>query len=320
MQFLTAQQYYQQLLQQIPQAKKRIVIAAMIIQVDDATQPIFDAIVHAMQRGVEVLIVVDIYSKAVRPRRLNHRQFGHVWHQTSKTFARLRELGAQVQVVGHLGLNPTRHRCHIKITIIDDQVYSFGGVNLSAGSFQNIDYMLATKNAQIANTLDNLVQRIALGQPMIDFEQQLDQHTTLLFDAGKRRRSIIYDYAYRLAAQAARIYSVSQMVPSGRLARVIKRTENENYFNHPWQAAKFLAIALIIDKIRTGLKNSYHRPIYLHAKFILAELPGGKKALVSGSHNLSWRGVVYATKEIAIYSTDPKLWADLKAYVDTAIK
>jgi hypothetical protein len=47
----------------------------------------------------------------------------------------------------------------------------------------------------------------------------------------------------------------------------------------------------------------------------LFELKDGSKAVLSGSHNFSWRGVAFGTKEIALYSTDPNVWRRLQDVV-----
>jgi len=57
----------------------------------------------------------------------------------------------------------------------------------------------------------------------------------------------------------------------------------------------------------------------LHAKFMLFELKDGTKTLVSGSHNFSERGVRYGTQEIAIRSTDEKLWEQLYDFLKTSV-
>ena len=76
---------------------------------------------------------------------------------------------------------------------------------------------------------------------------------------------------------------------------------------------------MIIDQKRFGMQSRYWQPRYLHAKFILFEMPDGSKALLSGSNNFSWRGVAYGTKEIALYSTDAMLWQQLHAFLQQHI-
>jgi hypothetical protein len=44
---------------------------------------------------------------------------------------------------------------------------------------------------------------------------------------------------------------------------------------------------------------------------MLFELNDGSKVVLSGSHNFSWRGVAFGTKEIALQSSDPALWRRL---------
>src|SRR5689334_5589878 len=123
---LEGEEYYRALLTQIPKATKRIVLASMIVLAGPDTDKVFELIKAAIGRGVRVHILLDNYTRlplvyrlepaSSKPPRLK---------RTFKLLDELKEMGARVSYVGKLGLQPYRGRCHVKVTVIDDYVYSF---------------------------------------------------------------------------------------------------------------------------------------------------------------------------------------------------
>lgn len=318
--FVPATDYYESLLKHIPQAKKRVVIHAMVVLWQPHTEKIIPLLQGALDRGVEVRIVGDMYSKlqANMPKFVRNDQ-GPRWGHTIAINSELQSRGAQVTYVGKIGFNPFKQRCHSKITIIDDLCYTFGGVNFYAGGFTFHDYMLESNNAVLADKLYELVCNIEKFPRMTDITEELDEENTMLFDGGTPGSSVIYDAACDAVAKAKKVYYVSQMCPSGQLAKLITQTDNECYFIRPGQAEPPSNLALIVDKARYGIKNHYKGKRYIHAKFILCEGKDGSKQIISGSNNFSWRGIAYGTKEIAVRSTDPKLWQAFYEYMQREI-
>lgn len=311
MQLLTAEDYYQDLLKNIPKAKKRIAITALIIQSWGRTATLFEEISKALARGVKVTLVPDIYTQhpvsydtfIKNPTVKKHMR------ETTETFKNLQT--AEIIYWGKMGLNPFKKRLHVKATVIDDEVYSFGGVNFNSPSFAVVDYMLKTTDRALADKIEKLISDIATGRDITDFADKLDSKNTLLYDSGRPKKSIIYDTALGLAQKSRKIYYISQMCPSGRLAKNLKTKDCTFYFNRPrlfWFPA---SLQQITDQARYRLDNSYYGGTFLHAKFMLFELEDGQKALISGSHNFVWRGVAYGTKEIALLSYDENLWWQL---------
>lgn len=310
--------YYTDLLAYIPKANKRIVLSAMTLRSGPRVSKIMETVVAAAQRGVQVLIVADRYAfyYADRPDYLDRRGFKAEGAMTHQMADAITKAGGVVHWIGARGPNIYAGRYHAKVTVIDDHVFSFGGVNLTDDAFERIDYVLHTKNQLLATQLTQLVADIAKGQPTQDVRVQLDTQHTLLFDAGNRGTSVIYDRACALTAQATSVQYISQMCPTGQLANHLKNTDYHCYFNRPsrtgWRAD---TLAQLWDNWRWGITNSYHGSYYIHAKCMLFELKDGSKALISGSHNFSWRGVAFGTKEIALESTDPALWKQLQSVV-----
>jgi cardiolipin synthase A/B len=320
-QILPAPAYFERLVQDIAGAQHSVTIVAHLLVHDDATHSLFPALEAAAQRGVAVTIVFDIFSRYYLTRGLlpynplRHPN-AHNLAATLGALERLRGLGAQVTELGRIRrLNPYRGRCHSKFSVVDDVVYCFGGVNLYRPALRAADYMMRLVHAGLAAQLREVAAHLAAGGLRPDHRWQLDAQSELLVDHGSPGHSIIYDQVCQYAAQATRAYIVSQFYPSGRLAGLLRRTHTICYINQPSRAPWHIAVMLVADQLRTGLRSQYQRPQYLHAKFALFELPGGRRALVAGSHNYTWPGVAYGTQEIAIASTDELLWQQLYAYM-----
>lgn len=320
--FTPANDYFEALLAKIPKAKKRIIINAMTIMWGARTEQLVPMLVAAAKRGVEVRIVGDIYSKfyAMTPRP--NRSPVPSWKHIESVTAELQTAGVSVTYIGRpLGLNPFKKRCHTKIIIIDDYVYSFGGINFGDDSFLNHDYMLGVDNQKLADRLYTLVREIEADRklPMKDAREQLSEADEMLFDGGTFKQSVIYETACDVVAEAEKVYYVSQMCPSGKLAELITATDNECYFIRPSQADPPAQFDLAWDALRYRVNNRYKGATYIHAKFILTVGRDGTKHLVSGSNNFNWRGIKYGTKEIALHSTDPELWQTFYTFLCTEV-
>lgn len=312
-----SQQYPERLLLLIPSAKKRIVITAMIVRFSARLDEIERALIAAIKRGVRVQIVADNFGQSGYSRGggTPKNVFKAECQRTLQLFERLRSANADISLIGKIGLNPYAGRYHAKITIVDNHVFSFGGINFSDDSFEHTDYMLYAHEAALADQLAHIAQQNAVELPNEDLSISLDAKNTLLFDAGVPGKSIIYEQACELAANAQSIIYISQMQPSGELGHLIRNTRNTCYICRPIQGGIRLAsLAQLWDSWHTKLVNQYKGSRYLHAKCILFEQKDGSKMLISGSHNFSWRGVAFGSKEIALRSSDPLLWSRLQEW------
>jgi len=324
MRFLRAADYADALAKNIPGARQRVVINAANFLWGGKLDAFIPLLREAADRGVEVRVVGDIYSKfaAKVPRPNRGQSVIHPWRAITEINDDLQRHGVHITYVGKLGLNPYSRRIHSKITLVDDTIYTFGGVNFGDDMFTNHDYMLTMRDPILADRLYRLIRDIEKNQPvpLPDLEEQLGGTATLLFDGGTPGTSVIYDAACQVVASAKKVYYVSQMCPSGRLAKLLNATDNECYFIRPAQADPPANAALAFDQWRFRVKNLYQAPRYIHAKFILTEDKNGSKHVISGSNNFSWRGVAYGTKEIAVHSTDPALWQQLYDFLQRDIK
>lgn len=307
---LPTEAYFAALAERIPRAQRRIVIHAMDIRWDANTEPLLSLLQDAAHRGVEVRLVGDMYTKFETQLRYLTRPHYPTWKYITQRNNQLRTAGVHVTYTSKLGLNPFSGRTHSKVTILDDRIYTFGGINLTGDAFDFRDYMLEMNDSQLANRLYELVRLIEKDSPgpLPELQETISPTATLLFDGGTPRVSTIYDVACTAVKDARKVYYMSQMCPSGRLAKLINTIDNECYFVRPTQTDLHAGAAIALDQFRFKIRNRYTGSNYLHAKFILTEGRDGSRHIISGSHNFSWRGVAYGTREIALHSIDPLLW------------
>ncbi|MGH7157598.1 MAG: phospholipase D-like domain-containing protein [Candidatus Saccharimonadales bacterium] len=318
---LEAEAYYRHLAALLPRAKKRIVIAAMTVLWGDKTGVLLAEVGKAFERGVQVHILLDVFTRLGTGAQDGRKVFREQWRKTVATLDDFRKKGARVDMVGKIGLNPFKGRYHAKVTVIDDDCFAFGGINFVDIAFANHDFMLHTTNVDLADCLAQLIDRIGRAYVALpDGEVPLGDNTTILFDGGRPKHSIIYERALQLTRQSERVWFVSQMAPSGPLARALKATDAVVYFNRPEQVVEAVARwAQAFDQQRYRTVNAFRGQEYIHAKYMLFELFDGTKALITGSNNFSYRGIAFGTQEIAIYSTDTGLWNHLYKFINQHI-
>ncbi len=314
---MTAKAYYETLLAAIPKAKKRIVIAVMLLLAEKNVERLLAVLQDAASRGVAVTLLFDnggtrshfIYKLDEGASRSN------VLKQTFAAVEALAAEGATIYPFSKVRLNPYRGRCHVKIVIIDDHVYSFGGINFFDADFRNTDYMLHAHNPAVADELALLVTHMGTEQPPFADQELPVEQGAILFDGGEPNHSIVYERACELTAHAKRVWYISQMTPSGLLGELLGETESTCYFNRPEQMLRPHAWGQVFDQQRYRIDNSYTRGTFLHAKYMLFELKSGRKAVLTGSNNFSYRGIGFGTQEIALYSTNTALYAALQNFL-----
>lgn len=313
-----ATQYYEQMLAAISKAKQRVAIIAMLGIADAKVEPLLDELVAAAKRKVEVTFFLDDYSKliffqsdgdgATRRKRLE---------KLSGFMKILRGFNANAQFIGRHHINPFAGRHHFKATVVDNESWSFGGVNLSRSDFKRIDYMLHSSKPEVAEILLKIINDAP--HSTADQTIKLNDTNQILFDAGSAGRSIIYDRACALAADSKHITYVSQFMPSGRLNTLIANTANETYFNRAEQTDVRMQTSQLINRWSSKLKNRHIGRGYIHAKYMLFTLHSGEQVLLSGSHNFKKLGVTWGTQEIALESHDSNLFNELQEFTSKHI-
>ncbi|PID31217.1 hypothetical protein CR983_02235 [Candidatus Saccharibacteria bacterium] len=313
--------YADQLIASIDAARYRVNILALVFNEDKATRGIIDALCRASQRGVTVSVGLDIY--------FTFKEIGadaSKWHYVRERVQRMRatknrlnEAGVHVRWLGQFGATLFSRRTHTKWSIADDEIFSFGGINIYRDAFNQIDYMLHAADSRIAERLSaehELIinsDRAGRAYPSHTFGIK---HGAVLIDGGRLFDSVIYRRACSLAEQAERVVYVSQYCPTGRLASILRRTDTTFYFNDWRRAVGVLnRLHIRLSSLIHRIDTSYKHETYLHAKFILYYMLDGSIVALSGSHNFVASGGIMGTREAALETRDAYVIAELEAFL-----
>jgi cardiolipin synthase len=311
-------EYVRDATEEIKKATSQVTVVSLMVTDDTATDELIDALIEAAKRGVKVMVAADVFSYS----ELNGgffpiRYYSKKTQSTNRMVKELERSGADFHWFGQLNTTLFNGRTHIKWCIVDDIVYSFGGVNLYKKGIMSNDYMFKLENRDLAAQLVHEHSRMVdadknhYSYPSHSFKYGDD---TVLIDGGFFGDSIIYRRACALAKEATKVLFVSQYCPTGKLNKLLKETESELYFN-PWRHAHSLSRPLIrLSMYFSGQKTHYHYTKYLHAKFMIFEMADGREVALTGSHNFVHGGVILGTREIALETEDPSIIRQLRAF------
>lgn len=323
---IKANVYARELASAINSARQEVAIIATTLRTnDDRSQAIVDALCAAADRGVTVSVYADTITYLEpkefllrSPKRHPARAFNAL-----RLERKLKSHGIQFNWLGRKANIIITGRTHTKWAIIDDVVYSFGGVNLDSESFSNVDYMLRIHDARLSELL--LTEHVRIrrsdkgGSGIRNHTIQLDDQTNILLDGGLIGSSLIYRRACILALQATYITLVSQYCPTGPLNHILKLKHAKLYYNH-WRKASWANRVMIsFGMITSKSPTAYTHETYLHAKFAIFTMPDGKKVAISGSHNFMHGSGIAGTREIAIETSDPRIISQLEKFYDTNV-
>lgn len=309
----------------INQAKRRVFVICLNINYADETNDFIDALLNAAERGVEVHVGADLLSFVCdHNTNVASRVAGKEMIRTSRMRSRFVKAGANFHWLGIQKVPYLIGRTHSKWTIIDDDVFSFGGVNLShAAIAERTDYMIHIKDSKIADRLCD--EQIKIEKPSSN-KRPADStaatsYGSLIIDTGKFGQSTIYKHATKLAIEAEEVLFVSQYCPTGKLGKAIKSKRSRVYFNPKGSAGDVVNNFMIGPKSSVeNQDNKYTRNRYLHAKFIIGTLPDGTKRAITGSHNFASISGHMGTREVALETTDPSIIQQLEKFFEDHIK
>ena len=304
-------------------AKTHIYILSMVIADHPETHELITELKGAAERGVKVVVAADIFTYGeVSGGFFPFRYYNHGARSTNRMVRELKRAGVEFHWLGRGRITLFHGRTHNKWCVIDETVFCFGGINLYDGGIQNVDYMFEHQSPRLAERLVAEQHRIQKAErSSTNFPSVIYEHNTMqvLIDGGIIGQSVIYRRLMELASQATQITFVSQYCPTGRLAKVLRKKNATLYFNQPNQAHGLNKIAIRFGQWLTGLKSSYTRPIYLHAKCIIFTFEDGTKTAISGSHNFAHTGVLLGTREIAIETKDKAIVQQLEDFIATEV-
>jgi cardiolipin synthase A/B len=308
----------------IAQAKRHVYFMCLIVEDDVATDGFIDALKSAARRGIKVDVAADAFTYGDIGGNFLPLFYRTKRNRASNRMAcELKEAGVRFTWLGMSHWLPLRGRTHIKFCVVDDMVYSFGGVNLYEKGVENVDYMFKVRDAALARRLAKVYKALRASSLANrgghSFVVRFGP-SRVLVDAGKRNDSIIYERACSLAERAKHITLISQYCPDGRLGRLIKKTPHEMYFNPPSNASGFNKALIWTGMRLSGLRSLYSRKQYLHAKCMVFDLGEGRKVALTGSHNFVWGGVRFGTREIALQTRDPAVIAQIERFCDEHVR
>ncbi len=224
-------------------------------------------------------------------------------------------------------LFPYLKRNHIKIYVVDDAVGWIGGVNLFDEAFENVDFMVKFSEKQIVAAFTKQFFKINENKSKKDYSIRFNNQYEMLVDTGIIGKSIIYDKATSLAANAQKsITFISQVLPDGELLKLFmeksKQVEiriitsyehNRNFVNYPMRLS-YLQFLMRIKKNPSIVL--IHLPRRVHAKLLVVD----NAHVLFGSHNLIYGSVLLGIEEIAMYSTDTQLVQQCTRFLSLSIK
>jgi cardiolipin synthase A/B len=325
MKLLTIEEYFKDAAREITHAKSRVYTMTLAIAREERTEAFMKALIKSSERGLDINVAADTFT---------YSEFGGHFSPFKKRTERSKAATAFTEDLikagveftwlgGNHKINPFAGVTHIKWTVVDDIVYAFGGVNLYGKGAINQDYMFKISDKKLANILVSEQNKITTAdQTPADYgglSAKLD-YGRLMIDSGKRGDSIIYDRAVELAEKAESILYVSQYCPTGELADYVKAKADKVYFNQPTQTSFSTSLLIRSSQLITGLRSSYTKPRYLHAKFIVFTMGDGSKIAMAGSHNFSYGGVRFGTREVVLETADKKIITQLENYFTKSIK
>jgi len=316
-------EYIQQAAQAMRTATKRIYLMSMVIADHPHTHALLAELEAAARRGVEVRVMADVFTFGeVSGGFLPIRYYSIGARQTNRMVRTLKNAGVKFTWLGRARLTLFNGRTHSKWCVVDDELFSFGGVNLYQGGIENVDYMFHTKDKTLADRLVEEQKRIQQAEQRSgNFSSVIFEHgeVSLLFDGGIIGQSVIYRRACELAEQAASIVFVSQYFPTGKLSRILKKQKTVFYCNRPEQAEGLNRFVIGFSQAVSSIKTVYTKKTYLHAKYIIFTMKDGSKRAITGSHNFAYTGVLLGTREVALETAEPAIIAQLEEFLEKEV-
>lgn len=311
--------YIREAIKTIQTAKHRVIFMSLMFSDDDVTDEFVDALEAAAERGVSVRIAADTFTYGeLGGHFLPYKYYTAKSRATTASVRNLTNKGISFNWLGRFSTTPFTGRTHIKYLVVDDIVYSFGGVNLYGKDFtENNDFMFRCEDERLADDLTHEFGQITKAD---SHHHTYRSHkfsygeNYVLTDGGFQGDSIIYRRVCELAKEAKEVLLVSQYCPTGKLGRILRNKPSRLYFNPPELAGPLNKAVISVGMFFSHHKTMYTKKRYLHAKFMIFTMPDGEKIAISGSHNFVYGGVLLGTREIALETRDKKIIRQLEAF------
>lgn len=320
MKLILPDQYVAEAAKAMRSATTRIYLLSMVIADHPKTHELIAELEAAAARGVEVVVMADVFTYGeVSGGFLPIRYYSHGARDTNRMVRSFKHTGVKFTWVGRARLTLFNGRTHSKWCVVDDTVFSFGGVNMYNMGVENVDYMFSLTDARLADRIVAEHKRLQEAERRVtnvsSVAYEFKDDLSVLFDGGIIGQSVIYRRACELAEQATSIVFVSQYCPTGKLARILKKKPIALYYNRVSQALGLNKLVIGSSQFVSGLKTLYEKDTYLHAKFIIFTMSDGTKRAISGSHNFAYTGVLLGTREVAVETADPAIIKQLEDFL-----
>lgn len=315
---LSPHEYVKDATAAIKKAKRRISFLCMMVADDDATNAFIDALNEASRRGVHVEVAADVFTYGeLSGHFIPTRYFTKKTRETNTMAKEFRENNVDFNWLGRFSTTPFTGRTHIKWCVVDDTIYSFGGVNLYDQGLENADYMFKIVDSELADTLDQEYERLIradTGNFSYKSRSIKSRYGTVHVDGGLPLDSVIYRRACALTREAESVLYVSQYGPTGKLNRLLKKVDGSLYFNNGKDAPGLNRMVIGVIHFLTRNKTGYKKKRYLHAKFMLFTMKDGRKIALTGSHNFAHGGVLLGTREVALETENAAVIGQLENF------
>jgi cardiolipin synthase len=310
--------YVKDATEKIRLSKNRVSFLSMILTEDTSTNGLITELSEAAKRGVNVEVAADIFTYGeLGGTFLPIKYYSSPARKTLRLSKNFRKNGVNFTWLGRTRSTIFNGRTHIKWCIVDDTVYSFGGVNLYDKGVGNTDYMFKINDKKLADKLVAEYRRLKQSDAKgYAYRSHSVSHELgeVLIDGGIYGDSIIYRRACKLAKEASDVLLVSQYCPTGKLGRLLKKTNSRLYFNPPKNISFINKIVISFGMFFSGHRTLYEKPNYLHAKFMIFTMPNGEKIAITGSHNFVYGGVLLGTREISLQTKDKHIIEQLETF------
>ncbi len=315
---VTSKAYSRRVIRAIQDARSRVYVVSLTIQQHDDPSDIIRALTRAAERGVDVHVIGDYTTHMYMNGHLNPYYGLFKQIKNARELAnRLRSHGIKFDWVGSRSPFLFAGRTHMKWIITDDSVFSFGGINLHETFSDDIDFQLEIVDKDLSDNLANehllMVSANHLEAPRLSCSFS-SIYGEVLIDGGIVFDSIIYRRAVELASSAQHILMVTQYCPTGKLAKAIRQTKHNIYYNNPSTKDLFTNLLIKFGQKLTNIDNDYSKGQYIHAKFMIVTHANGSKTAITGSHNFISYGGILGTREIALQTSDPIIIGALEQY------
>jgi phosphatidylserine/phosphatidylglycerophosphate/cardiolipin synthase-like enzyme len=331
--FLNKVEYLEDLVKRINKTHQgdRVLVASMLLEPrEEPIGRLLDALCAAADRGVMVGLMIDA---RCGPRFGNapfSRRSRADFRAVHEALARLQSHGGRYAIVnesvGRL-VNPFAGRSHIKVAIVNDEVYA-GSANLAG--MKHTELLVRWRDAKASDWLYQLMNDVIEKQSTElvfrgqDQELVLDDRTRLLLDAGKPKQSIIFENALRLIDEAKEwLVMTCQYFPAGVTIDHLLRAHQRGvkvqlyyntpikltsgfYYDHPaGPGLRTLVHIMLLRRARGRLPAVFFEhelskgASYLHAKLLASE-----QGAMIGSHNYIAAGVNFGTAELCLQRMD----------------